>query len=1532
MIQRRNAWHSAGLRRDRVPPSTAGAPPPGWEHYLLKGGWVGNLAGRIGCRPKLPKALPTVADLKALMPPSKKRRAGRGLGTGAGGGDASDDEDEGEEAEGVEGGDDQHEEEDGVGGEEGEEGGEEEEEDEQVVADKAAFNASFSASMEQKGLAVELGRSTRSIAMRRSALVHALDVGAVKQRKRRAEDDGDDGDDAAEPATLYDLTAKAKAAMNDDMVSTVSVKEALDAQQAQVYALRLELAHARGQKLTGRFGTHVFQRKAACTTAAERRSMDRTMSRAEAPLTALWEMTDHDDEGTDGLEAMMAQLLLDGLDGSGAHWTRRWVRTKKVVALLYESPLMRALIERQRARVKIWSPSCINARLRSFHVGQQQLRGMRVFACRQLYGNAILLSAKREAIAYVRLWFPQSTQGFGELIELEDESEREACLEAAARRAVARAKQAQENEEREALLLRTEAEKEAALLTAGADAASPITASWDLGGFALAEQHEEDGGRTAVLIVEVLKLAHAHGRWLPTLFRRLLDATPCATEYHLLVQHLDKYANGPYQHTAAAITGYEALAFRDRPATVAALPGIEPLDAIDKHGRTRRNVPIQRYLVVSRDALKRALSHCYRINDISGVHWVISHDAAAARRLHVAAGAADDVEPHWYETAAIDASVARHQGTDGATVEEVLPDASLPPICIYGLLPPGLVASQATSPAEVVGGGEDDEDEEDEETRTAKAARSAEQKKASKYVCSHLQDGLGLALLGRQMNHVPLPDSNAASIGYVLSLDKGEVNGGLRQNKEQTVVLAIPKCWGAKEDWWGKAGVTHAMRNANSADYAVPLANWNGDDHAANQREVLRPLVDMAEDLRKNKLIPDHGFLPLPPKLLRADGSVAKDLSGKGFDDRRATVRQPIYDVKMCINADLGATMEMCGLSWRNETATSPFHNRLHLEQSRLGAVVEVPRGLSVRDIIKREWGEGNTAIVMTQITLMMADRSIDWSCTVMRPAEEPAPAGEKAKRGSAPRVPTASGAATTAAARAAPKSAPRAKMQWASAELRTRRFKLEAFRSELVIGPDADADAALDAVADHVRLVLMPTIPQFGERTLESTTVDAEVLNKYLALCVLHAEMRQSELVCEMVEGKLRGLVESRGAGQAWLTHFNTALRDMKLRHKIALNAEATTSGSSSKCYKTALDGGDASTLRDDWILLEHDDLDGDGRTTKFSSVYFRAVQTALVNCGDDVEEELDRLVERARAVRHYAKAMSLARRTPDAMKLNGIDATHDAFEKESRLFCVCWIAAGLKFTGYGWHMWTSLPVLFRRWGCLESICQTPVEGMIQKVGRIIGHVSLSPGGNYSQETRQGGPEAIARELERRRAHLKAPAQALGEELAMEFVEGEYQYLPAKKGKVAWELKRVMIRVDADIAAEATMSYKDWCAYWVRWMETSRAVVKVRAVLLKRRARRAGETLRVLPQSEAARRPRGAEEEKTQYLVRTRRFHRGPLWEEWRSYYSVFPVDDRDDDLRKTHKQRERKRDWREKRRSEKRAGATRRAPPRPR
>jgi hypothetical protein len=83
MIQRRNAWHSAGLRRDRVPPSTAGAPPPGWEHYLLKGGWVGNLAGRIGCRPKLPKALPTVADLKALMPPSKKRRAGRGLGTGA---------------------------------------------------------------------------------------------------------------------------------------------------------------------------------------------------------------------------------------------------------------------------------------------------------------------------------------------------------------------------------------------------------------------------------------------------------------------------------------------------------------------------------------------------------------------------------------------------------------------------------------------------------------------------------------------------------------------------------------------------------------------------------------------------------------------------------------------------------------------------------------------------------------------------------------------------------------------------------------------------------------------------------------------------------------------------------------------------------------------------------------------------------------------------------------------------------------------------------------------------------------------------------------------------------------------------------------------------------------------------------------------------------------------------------------------------------------------------------------------------------
>ena len=84
------------------------------------------------------------------------------------------------------------------------------------------------------------------------------------------------------------------------------------------------------------------------------------------------------------------------------------------------------------------------------------------------------------------------------------------------------------------------------------------------------------------------------------------------------------------------------------------------------------------------------------------------------------------------------------------------------------------------------------------------------------------------------------------------------------------------------------------------------------------------------------------------------------------------------------------------------------------------------------------------------------------------------------------------------------------------------------------------------------------------------------------------------------------------------------------------------------------------------------------------------------------------------------------------------------------------------------------NLDSLFRRFGCLELFCQTPVEAMIQKIGRILPHLALKPGGRFSVEKLWEGPEACAAEVEKRRANLKSVSRALFKELLMEFVEGE--------------------------------------------------------------------------------------------------------------------------------------------------------------
>ena len=91
----------------------------------------------------------------------------------------------------------------------------------------------------------------------------------------------------------------------------------------------------------------------------------------------------------DALDALSTPELAVSIDGpvpvpSDAHSCHlevevplgggpRWLDSKLVVRQMYANPKTRKLMERERSLIKIWTPHEIDARLRQFHVGKQQL-------------------------------------------------------------------------------------------------------------------------------------------------------------------------------------------------------------------------------------------------------------------------------------------------------------------------------------------------------------------------------------------------------------------------------------------------------------------------------------------------------------------------------------------------------------------------------------------------------------------------------------------------------------------------------------------------------------------------------------------------------------------------------------------------------------------------------------------------------------------------------------------------------------------------------------------------------------------------------------------------------------------------------------------------------------------------------------------------------------------------------------------------------------------------------------------------------
>ena len=124
-------------------------------------------------------------------------------------------------------------------------------------------------------------------------------------------------------------------------------------------------------------------------------------------MTGIWHLVgDPDgDSWVEGMENYLACIVCRGMPGSNARHDQRWV-TKRLASLLWANTHFRKRMEICRRMTKFWAPAEILASQRVGHVGQRQMRAMRKFVSKQIWGNGKLLQAAHDAVAYANLWMP----------------------------------------------------------------------------------------------------------------------------------------------------------------------------------------------------------------------------------------------------------------------------------------------------------------------------------------------------------------------------------------------------------------------------------------------------------------------------------------------------------------------------------------------------------------------------------------------------------------------------------------------------------------------------------------------------------------------------------------------------------------------------------------------------------------------------------------------------------------------------------------------------------------------------------------------------------------------------------------------------------------------------------------------------------------------------------------------------------------------------------------------------------------------
>ena len=466
--------------------------------------------------------------------------------------------------------------------------------------------------------------------------------------------------------------------------------------------------------------------------------------------------------------------------------------------------------------------------------------------------------------------------------------------------------------------------------------------------------------------------------------------------------------------------------------------------------------------------------------------------------------------------------------------------------------------------------------------------------------------------------------------------------------------------------------------------------------------------------------------------------------------------------------------MYLIGRDYMLEKKSSPYHDILHKNTGKLLAPVARAPKEALKAMVQARWPNCKE---MLAIAMYVNDHSVDVSDMLLLPetVEVQTSTGEAGSSSDLAGLDslfgTNAGAKTkkrkTDAKKAAKKkwawksdpNDPAAKVGAINKALGPPEDELKKFRSALDLGGE-DTE---HSVSDKWTVVILPSIPPFGESDLEDAISDDPRLPMMLAICQKHMDMRGVAMIGEELEGDVREKYASGGSHDAAVKEFNTLMHDeLHIRHGIHKDDKGSVLP-----FKT--NGKNAILLRKDWAQNQKlAELEGCRRAGGYKSKYFQALfKLHAAVC--PASEKLRSLPEFADATTHFVKAMNVA------AKMKPAESDYDDFDWHGRWFCTKWRLLQCSLKGYGFHLWASCSFILRLRGSLAAYDQSAVEANNERANRFLQQIPKGAGGRYSNEVNAEGVEARAAEYAARRRKLKSLCRAMYEFSTEETMNTKY-------------------------------------------------------------------------------------------------------------------------------------------------------------